>query len=60
MNASDLPGRREDWIARLTEIAYLAILRRGFHGSFLDLELSLWQEARREVDRIWPSVAEAA
>ena len=57
MNGTSLPGQREEWIAHLTAIAYHAILRRGFRGSFLDLELSIWQDVRRIVDQTWPSAA---
>lgn len=41
---------REDWLAELTEAAYRSVLASGFRGSFLDLELSLWQ-AIRQVDQ---------
>ena len=40
---------REDDIARLTETAYRAVLERGYRGSFLDLELSLWNAIRHAV-----------
>lgn len=43
--------QREEKIARLTEAAYRAILERGFHGSFLDLELSLWETIRQAVEQ---------
>lgn len=36
----------EDRIALLTDTAYQAILQRGFRGSFLELELSLWNAIR--------------
>jgi hypothetical protein len=50
---------REEQIAQLTQVAYHAVLERGFRGSFLELELSLWkairqaveQESRRSVER---------
>lgn len=42
---------REDRIARLTEAAYHAVLERGFRGSFLALELSLWEAVRQAVER---------
>jgi hypothetical protein len=32
----------EDFVGRLTEAAYEVSLRRGFRGSFLELELELW------------------
>jgi hypothetical protein len=47
-------AEREEWIARLTEIAYRAIIQRGYRGSFLELELSLWAEVRRAADVRWP------
>ncbi len=42
---------REEKIARLTEAAYHAVLARGFRGSFLDLELSLWGAIRQAVEQ---------
>jgi hypothetical protein len=42
---------REEKIARLTEAAYRAILERGFKGSFLELELSLWEKIRQAVEQ---------
>jgi hypothetical protein len=47
-------AEREEWIARLTEIAYRAIIQRGYRGSFLERELSLWAEVRRAADVRWP------
>lgn len=44
-------SQREDRIAALTESAYRAILERGFHGSFLALELSLWNTIREAVNQ---------
>jgi hypothetical protein len=41
---------REDWIADLTQVAYRSVLDRGFRGSFLDLELSLWHAIRAAVE----------
>lgn len=41
----------EERIARLTQAAYQAILERGFRGSFLDLELSLWETIRQAVEQ---------
>jgi len=43
--------QREEKIARLTEAAYRAVLERGYHGSFLELELPLWGAIRRAVDQ---------
>jgi hypothetical protein len=45
----------EEKIAHLTDIAYQVVLERGFRGSFLELELSLWNAIRNAVD---PSTAE--
>jgi len=42
---------REEKIARLTEAAYHEILARGYRGSFLDLELSLWGAIRQAVEQ---------
>jgi hypothetical protein len=42
---------REQHIADLTEIAYRAVLERGYQGSFLELELSLWQAIRQSVEQ---------
>jgi hypothetical protein len=51
---------REEKIARLTEAAYRAILERGFQGSFLDLELSLWGAVREAVEQGPPVEFEAS
>ena len=40
---------REDNIARVTDAAYHAVLERGYRGSFLELELSLWNAIRQAV-----------
>lgn len=42
---------REDRIAGLTESAYRAVLERGYRGSFLELELSLWNAIRQAVEQ---------
>jgi hypothetical protein len=42
---------REENIARLTEAAYRAVLELGYRGSFLDLELSLWNVIRQAVEQ---------
>ena len=60
MNANGMLGQREDWIAQLTEIAYRAILKRGYRGSFLELELAIWQDVLRIVERTWPGASDAA
>jgi len=36
----------EDILAELTDSAYRVVLHQGFKGSFLDLELGLWQALR--------------
>ncbi len=41
---------REDLIAELTQVAYHSVLNRGFRGSFLQLELSLWHALRQAVE----------
>ena len=41
----------EEQIARLTQAAYHTILERGYRGSFLDLELSLWSAIRSAVEQ---------
>jgi len=38
---------QEERIARLTDAAYRAVIERGYRGSFLELELSLWSAIRR-------------
>jgi hypothetical protein len=50
INAKWLQGREEK-IAHLTETAYRAVLERGYRGSFLDLELSLWSAIRDAINR---------
>jgi hypothetical protein len=40
----------EDQIAQWTNIAYQAILERGFRGSFIELELSLWDAIRKAAE----------
>jgi hypothetical protein len=40
----------EDQIAQWTNIAYQAILERGFRGSFIELELSLWDAVRKATE----------
>ena len=36
----------EEIIARLTDIAYQAVLKQGISKPFLDVELELWREIR--------------
>ncbi len=47
-----LHRNREDWIAELTQVAYRSVLDRGYRGSFLDLELSLWHAIRHAVEPV--------
>ena len=44
------PQTREEQIAHLTESAYHAVLERGYRGSFLELELSIWKAIRHAVE----------
>jgi hypothetical protein len=41
----------ERLLAELTEAAYRIALRHGLKGSFVDVELDLWRELRRVLDR---------
>lgn len=44
---------REAFLARLATTAYQVVLRRGFKGSFAEMQLDLWhslQEACADVD----------
>jgi hypothetical protein len=51
---------REERIARLTETAYHAVLERGYQGSFLELELSLWRAIRLSVEQAdFPALSRA-
>jgi hypothetical protein len=43
---------REAFLARLTTTAYQVVFRRGFKGSFADLELDLWRSLRAECERL--------
>ena len=36
----------EEFLAHVTDIAYQALLRQGLHGSFVDVQLGLWDEIR--------------
>lgn len=36
----------EDVLARLADIAYQAVLRRGLRQPFVDVELDIWNEVR--------------
>ncbi len=41
--------RWDDCLARWTEAAYRVVLAHGFAGSFVDLEMELWQRFHRKV-----------
>jgi hypothetical protein len=41
----------EDLLAELTTAAYRVALRHGIKGPFIDVELELWRELRRVLDR---------
>ena len=43
---------QEEQIAQLTDTAYRAILARGYRGSFIELELSLWNAVRKVVQDV--------
>ena len=36
----------DDLLARLADIAYQAVLRRGLRQPFLDVELEIWNDVR--------------
>jgi hypothetical protein len=38
----------EEFVARVTQIAYQALLKQGLQRSFLDVQLELWQQIRTE------------
>lgn len=38
---------QEDVLARLADIAYQAVLRRGLRQPFVDVELEIWNDIRR-------------
>lgn len=46
MNITPVHSFRDDLPARLTDIAYQALLRHGLRQSFLDIELELWHDIR--------------
>jgi hypothetical protein len=47
MTAPFNPSKIEDdFLARVTDIAYRALLARGLRDSFVDVELELWQDVR--------------
>ncbi|HTU20500.1 MAG TPA: hypothetical protein VMG10_20720 [Gemmataceae bacterium] len=41
----------EDLLAELTQVAYGVVLRHGIKGPFIDVELELWRELRRVLNR---------
>jgi hypothetical protein len=41
---------REALLSRLTDSAYRVALRHGIKGSFIDLQLDLWQKLREVLD----------
>jgi hypothetical protein len=43
------PACQENFAARLTDAVYVAILKRGFDGSFLDVRVDLWNTLRNAV-----------
>jgi len=36
----------EEFVAHITDIAYQAVLHEGLRGSFLDVQLRLWEQIR--------------
>jgi hypothetical protein len=49
--AHDCLQNREESIAHFTETVYQSVLRLGYRGSFLELELSLWKVIRQAVEQ---------
>jgi len=45
----------ESLLAQLTDTAYRVAVRHGIKGSFLDLELGLWQALREVLEREVPA-----
>ena len=43
------PSASEEVLARLTAAAYHVALRHGLRSPFIDVELELWRELRREL-----------
>ena len=41
----------EEFLAEITDAAYRVALRHGIKGSFLDIELGLWEALRAEFVR---------
>jgi len=41
-----LDAPAEEFLASLTDTAYRVVLKHGFTGSFVDLQLDLWSELR--------------
>ena len=40
----------DEFLDRVTDIAYQALLRQGLRGSFLDVQLDLWASIRSAYD----------
>jgi hypothetical protein len=47
----------EDFLAELTEAAYGFALRHGFKGTFVEMELGLWDALRARQERISESAS---
>ena len=47
---TETPNRQEAYVAEVTDTAYQAAIRKGFNGSFLDLELELWYALKNVLD----------
>jgi hypothetical protein len=54
-NWADDEGPFESLLAQLTDTAYRVAVRHGIKGSFLDLELGLWQALREVLEREVPA-----
>jgi hypothetical protein len=50
----------DEFLARVTDIAYQALLRRGLPGSFLDVQLGLWEDIRSAYHERRPAALEEA
>ena len=51
-------NRQEAYVAEVTDTAYQAAIRKGFNGSFLELELELWYALKNVLDD--PGIGSAA
>ena len=54
------PASLDDFLARVTDIAYQALLRRGLSRSFLDVELELWNDIRSAFPTTTPRLETAS